>query len=103
MTAIYTHKFKDKWEYEGRTYTEMTFDFSHLTGEDLIQVEAEIESEGISFMIPEWSSRCKIKLASRASQIGDDVLRALPIRDFKAITGKVNAFLNFGDLGDDEE
>lgn len=100
--AKYTHIFEKPWTYENVTYEKMEFDFNKLTGDDLIGIEAEMDAEGNPLVIPEWSSCCKIKLASKASGISDDVLRKLPLRDFKAICGKVNAFLNFGDLADEE-
>lgn len=98
MTTTYTHVFEKPWEYEGKEYDKIEFDFGKLTGNDLIATEKEVK--GI-ILAPEYDSECKITLASKASGVASDVLSALPIRDFRTITGKVNAFLNFGGFAEE--
>ena len=36
-TGVYTHVFKKPFEYEGKTYTELTFNFERLSGRDMVE------------------------------------------------------------------
>ena len=40
--AAYTLKFKKPFEYDGQSYTELTFNWDALTGEDSLAIEAEL-------------------------------------------------------------
>lgn len=93
----YKHKFAKPFEYDGKKYDEIAFDFDKLTGNDMIAIERELAAEGDAFVIPSFSSAFKIKMAAHASGIGDDVLRAVPAPDFNVICGEAHAFLRNGE------
>jgi len=40
--SVYKHTFKKPFEYEGRTYEELTFDFGRLKGRDMVAIENDV-------------------------------------------------------------
>lgn len=92
-TGVYTHKFRKPFEYEGVTYTDLTFQFDRLRGEDMLAVEKEMQGSSDFALTPEISLNFQSKIAARASGIGSDVIEAMPMKDFNAITGAARRFL----------
>ena len=94
-TTAYTHKFATPFEFEGKTYESLTFEWGTLTGNDFLIIEAEIAAMGKGLISPEFSSEFLIRMASRAcnAEIGCDALAAMPIGDFNRIRGKARSFL----------
>jgi len=92
-TGVYTHKFKKPFEYEGVTYTELTFNFERLTGRDMVKIEIEMQEQNEYALAAEISSSFRSKMAARAAGIGGDVLEAMPMKDFNAIVGAARRFL----------
>lgn len=92
-TGVYTHVFKKPFEYEGRTYTELTFNFEGLTGRDMLAIESEMQAMSEYALAPEISASLQCKMAARAAGIGSDVLEAMPLQDFNKITGAAQRFL----------
>lgn len=91
--GVYTHTFKRPFAYCGVTYTELTFDFEHLTGRDMVAIDAEMQANGEMLMAAETSRSCQSKIAARAAGIGADVVEAMPLGDFNRITNAVRNFL----------
>ena len=91
--GVYTHVFKKPFEYEGRTYEELTFDFGHLKGRDMVAIENEMQGMSEYALAPEISTSFQSKMAARAAGIGSDVLEAMPLKDFNKITGAARRFL----------
>lgn len=91
--GVYTHVFKKPFEYEGRTYTELTLDFEGLTGRDMLAIENEMQAMSQYALAPEISASFQCKMAARAAGIGSDVLEAMPLKDFNKITGAARRFL----------
>ena len=91
--GVYTHVFKKPFEYEGRTYEELTFDFEHLKGRDMVAIENEMQGMSEYALAPEISTSFQSKMAARAAGIGSDVLEAMPLKDFNKITGAARRFL----------
>ncbi len=89
----YVHKFKKPFNFEGKEYNEITFDFEKLTGNDMVSVEAEMQSKNEYALAPEISRSLQSKIAAKASGIGSDVIEAMPIGDFNKITNAVRDFL----------
>ena len=89
----YTHTFKKPFEYEGKTYEELTFDFEHLKGRDMVAIENEMQGASEYALAPEISTSFQSKMAARAAGIGSDVLEAMPLKDFNKITGAARRFL----------
>lgn len=94
-TTSYTHKFATPFEFEGKTYESLTFEWGSLTGNDFLNIEAEIVSMGKALISPEFSSEFLVRMASRActEQLGSDAITATPIGDFNRIRGRARSFL----------
>ena len=91
--GVYTHTFKKPFEYEGKTYEELTFDFGRLKGRDMVAIENEMQGASEYALAPEISTSFQSKMAARAAGIGSDVLEAMPLKDFNKITGAARRFL----------
>lgn len=91
--GVYKHTFKKPFEYEGKTYQELTFDFGRLKGRDMVAIENEMQSMSEYALAPEISTSFQSKMAARAAGIGSDVLEAMPMKDFNKITGAARRFL----------
>ncbi len=91
----YTHKFATPFEFEGKTYESLTFDWGALTGSDFLIIEGELAAMGKALIAPEFSGEFLVRMASRActEQLGSDAMTALPIGDFNRIRGKARSFL----------
>ena len=92
-TGVYTHVFKKPFEYEGKTYSELTFNFERLTGKDMVSIETEMQMNNEYALAPEISRSFQAKMAAKAAGIGSDVLEAMPIKDFNRITNAARGFL----------
>lgn len=91
--GVYTHVFKKPFEYEGRTYTELTFNFERLSGRDMVSIETEMQMANEYALAPEISRSFQGKMAAKAAGIGSDVLEAMPLKDFNKITNAARSFL----------
>ena len=85
--------FKKPFEYEGKTYTELTFNFERLSGRDMVSIETEMQMNNEYCLAPEVSRSFQAKMAAKAAGIGSDVLDAMPIKDFNRITNAARSFL----------
>lgn len=92
-TGVYTHVFKKPFEYEGKTYTELTFNFERLSGRDMVSIETEMQMNNEYALAPEISRSFQGKMAAKATGIGSDVLEAMPLKDFNKITNAARSFL----------
>ena len=91
--GVYTHTFKKPFEYEGKTYTELTFNFERLSGRDMVSIETEMQMNNEYALAPEISRSFQGKMAAKAAGIGSDVLEAMPLKDFNKITNAARSFL----------
>lgn len=91
----YTHKFKKPFEYQGKTYEEMTFDWGKLTGRDGLAIENELQQIGKVAIVPQFSGEYLIRLSARACTvpIGADAFEAMPISDYNKIRSAARSFL----------
>lgn len=98
----YTHVFKKPFQWNGRSYDRLTFDWEALTGADYINLEEELLRKGKTVILPEFTSSFLIGMArsccTEKDESGRRVLdhfafQALPLQDFKAICGKARNFL----------
>ena len=92
-TGVYTHVFKKPFEYEGKTYTELTFNFERLSGRDMVSIETEMQMNNEYALAPEISRSFQGKMAAKAAGFGSDVLEAMPLKDFNKITNAARSFL----------
>lgn len=92
-SGVYTHEFKKPFEYQGQKYKTVNFNFDSLSGDDMISAENEMMNNNEYALDVLLSSSYLSKLASKASGIPSDVIRAMPIRDFRKITAATRNFL----------
>lgn len=83
------------FSYEGKTYTELRFQWDKLTGEDSLAIENELQAQGKFVVAPTFSGEYLVRMAARACTacIGQDMLRALPISDYNRIRSAARSFL----------
>ncbi len=89
----YIHEFEKPFEYEGKKYTSVNFYFGKLTGGDMLAIENEMQAENEYALDPILSRSFLSKMASIASNIPEDVIEAMPARDFTKITNAARNFL----------
>lgn len=96
----YVHKLVRPFEYEGKKYEVLTFDWGKLTGRDSLAIEAEMTALNQPVIIPSVSAGYLIRMACRActEPIGVDVIAAMSIRDYNTIRTKARNFLLRSDL-----
>ncbi len=95
-TGRYVHKFAAPFEYQGKTYDALEFDFAKLTGRDSLAIEDECEAVlGKAVIVPALSGQYLVRMAARActEKIGSDVIMALPLTDFTRIQTAARNFL----------
>ena len=92
----YIHKFEKPFTYEDKSYKELIFDWSKLSGNDYLSIEAEMAAMGKVIVSPEFSGEFILRMATKActEKIGSDVLCAMPLRDFNKIRGKARSLMN---------
>lgn len=90
---MYVHKFKKTFEYEGKTYQTIDFNFGKLIGSDMIAVETEMQDKGYFAVSPEYSRVYQCYIAAKAANIGSDVMEAMPFSEFNRITTATRNFL----------
>lgn len=89
----YTHKFSESVEIGGKKFTELTFYFGKLTGEDVEAIEEELQDQNKYVLTPEVSSVFQTMLAARAAGVGADEIRRLKIKDYMKIKNQARSFL----------
>lgn len=91
----FTRKLSKPIDWDGKHYTELTFDWSKLTGKDDIDIENELARLNIIVFVPAATIEYMVRMAARACTvpIGIDLLGALTLKDFNAIRGAARNFL----------
>lgn len=91
----YTRKLSSPIDWEGKHYTELTFDWTRLKGKDGRDIENELSRMGIVVFVPAATIEYIVRAAARACtvNIGSDLLDALSMKDFNAIRGAARNFL----------
>lgn len=93
--SAYVHKFDTPFVYEDKTYDELTFDWSKLTGNDSLAIENELQMLGKALIVPEFSGEYLIRVAARACTIpiGVDTLLSMAMVDYNKIRSRARSFL----------
>ncbi|WP_251209973.1 phage tail assembly protein [Acetatifactor aquisgranensis] len=89
----YTHKFAKPTEIMGRKYESLTFYFEELTGDDVENVELELQQRNIVVLSAEVSSAFQSAIAAKAAHMASDEIRRLPLRDYMKIKNAARNFL----------
>ena len=96
-TAVkFTLKLISPVEYEGKTYKELKFDFSNITGADSLNIEAELNAHGIVVISPSYQSPYLVRLCARAcvtEKIDADLIKRFKLRDYLALRNRARNFL----------
>jgi hypothetical protein len=92
-TQALVHTFKKPFEYEGKKYEKLTFDFESLIGQDMVDIENEMAAVGEYVLSPEISTSFLLRMAAKAAGVGSDVIAHLPIRDFGKVKNMSRDFL----------
>lgn len=97
--GVYEHVFKKPFQWEGKIYGQLTFDFEKLTGRDTLAIERELAAKNIFTVVRSLNIEFQMRVAARActEKIGTDALEAMPIRDFEAIMNRVRGFFAAAD------
>lgn len=83
MTEIMLAK---PFEFCGETYEKIEMDFDKLTGADVEAIEEELFAETKTIVFREdWNKRYQRYLAAKASGVPNDMIEALPAREYKKI------------------
>lgn len=90
-----TVKLSDKLEWCGKTYEELIFDFSGLTGEDDKRIRLELQLKGRICMTPLQDWGYLSILSSIGAKVERDVISALPLDsgDFNAALAPAKKYL----------
>ena len=93
--SVFTHTFKRPFQWEGKTFEQLDFDFTKLSGKDSLAVQNELSSKGIVVAVPTLSGPYLVRIAARACLVplGVDAFEAMPIADFNRIQAKTRNFL----------
>jgi hypothetical protein len=92
---LFTYVFPEPWEFEGKTYTELSFDFWSLTGQDCVSITDELVALGRTVVAPEFSQHYQVYFATRACTVNipSDALLAMPAKSFQKIVGAARNFI----------
>lgn len=91
-TGIYIYKFKAPYTWEGKTYTEIKFNFGILSGVDMKEAERDLSEEGRIIFSPLYSDSYLLNLAARAADVHPSVIENMPIRAAIAIRERARRF-----------
>lgn len=93
--TVYTHKFRKPFEFQGKTYEELDFDWETLTGDDFLAIEDELAAIGKVAVVPQFSGQFLIRMAAKActAKVGSDMIGKMPIGDFNRIRSAARSFL----------
>lgn len=95
-TAVkFTYRLITPVEYDGKKYTELKFDFSEISGGDSLNIEAELNAQGIVVISPSYQSPYLVRLCARAcaEKIDVELIKMLKLRDYLALRNKARNFL----------
>jgi len=91
--GVYNHKFKVPFEFEGKKFVVLNFNFEKMTGRDMLAIETEMQANSEYALDPALSRSFQSKMAARAGGIGADALEAMPMQEFMKITNAARNFL----------
>ena len=82
--------------HDDKTYTELTFNFEGLSGNDSLAIERELQMLGHTVIVANFDSEYLIRVCVKActENLGLDALGKLSIRDFNRLRNTVRGFLS---------
>lgn len=93
--SVVTIKLNKPVTYNGKEYTELSFDFEKLTGLDGLAIEEELQMLGKAVVAPTFSGPYLVRMAARActEKIGADIFNVLSLKDFNRVRDRARSFL----------
>lgn len=100
--GIYTHAFKKPFQWKGRTFESLTFDWSVLNGRDYLEIENEMTMRGRTLVNAAFSGDFLAGMAARACTERDEkgkrvidtrAITEMSMGDFQTVTRKARGFL----------
>ncbi len=85
--------FKKSVVHDGREYFKIDLNFEALTGNDAINAEREARIMGDRTAVLEASKYYQAVIAAKASKLPVELIMALPMKEFSAVTMAVQNFL----------
>ena len=85
------------FEFCGETYEKLEMDFDGLTGRDIEAIDEELRKAGQIVFRPAWSHVYQRYLAAKAAGVPNDMIEALPARDYNRVVEAAQAFLSAPD------
>ena len=98
----YTHTFHKQFQWKGRTFDSLTFDWTTLSGRDHLQIENEILMKGRTLVSPAFTGDFLTGMAALACTERDEkgrrvidtqAVMEMTMVDFQAITRRARSFL----------
>ncbi len=91
----YTLVFRKPFEHDGKTFTELTFDWDGLSGRDALSIENEMQRLGKALVVPALSGEYLIRMAAKACKetIGADAFERMPIVEHNMVRNAARSFL----------
>ena len=71
-TGSYTHTFKNPFQWKGKVYEKLAFDWTALTGRDHLEIESEIVMKGRTLVSPAFTGDFLAGMAARACTERDE-------------------------------
>ena len=98
-------KLKKPLSVKGEQLSEIDLNLEGLTGQDIIEVERQIDAanDGRALLLPEYSKIYLAAVAARALKVPREALNMLTAKDFTQITQAVQNFLIRPDLETDAD
>jgi len=94
QVVTFEHTLRKPLMYNNQEYKTLHFNFENLSGEDSLNVEAELEAQGIMVMVPTFSGQYLIRVAAKAclEHIGVDGFKKISIKDYNRIRSRTRNF-----------
>lgn len=93
-STLYNHVLAKPIEYDGKIYTELSFDFDKLTGKDSLDVERELQAIGRPVVVRSLSGDYLVRMSARActAKVGHDIFEMMSVKDYAKITNASKRF-----------
>lgn len=93
--SLVTVKFGKPVSYNGKDYTELSFDFESLTGRDALNIDTDLAMAGKITLMKETNEHYLVRFAACAcvEPIGHDIFDDMPIKYYNKIMRAAQRFL----------
>ena len=94
--GVFTLHLTRPLEHEGKSYSDLTFDFDSLSGSDSLAIERELQMLGHTVIVANFDSEYLVRVCAKActENLGVDALGKISLRDFNRLRNTVRGFLS---------